>query len=119
MRIYMKRIIPILFILLAGCKQKMAEVPKGYIGMDSMKVLLADMHIIDAVAESKAQMGMSEKMLAEEYYEQMFKNHGITRQKFVESYAFYEAHPELLNMMYEDILADISKREEKVGKNAK
>lgn len=97
----------------------MVQVPKGYIGVDSMKVIMADLHILDAVAESKAQMGMSEKILTEEYYEQMFKNHGITRQQFVESYAFYEAHPELLNLMYDDILSDISKREEQVGKKAK
>lgn len=112
----MKRIIPLLFILLSACKSELPDVPRDVIAMDKMENILADMHITDAVAETKAQLGMNEKTLSEEYHEQIFKNHEITRAEFLKSYKFYEANPKLLNKMYDDILNDMSKREETVGK---
>ena len=85
--------------------------------MGKMEMILVDMHIGDAVAETKAQLGMNEKVLTEEYHEQIFKNHGTTRKEFLRSYKFYEDNPKLLNKMYDDILDKMSKREESVGKN--
>ena len=84
--------------------------------MDKMETILADMHMTDAVAETKAQMGMNEKLLAQEYHEEVLKNHGTTREEFLKSYKFYEANPKLLNKMYDDILSSMSKREEGIGK---
>lgn len=112
----MKRIILLLLIFMAACKQELPTVPKDVIAMKDMQVILADMHIVDAMAETKAQLGMNEKMLTNEYYEQIFKNHHTTRVEFLKSYKFYESNPALLNKMYDDILADISKREEGIGK---
>ena len=113
----MKRFIPALIIFLAACKQELPSVPSDVIPMQKIEAILADMHIADAVAETKAQMGMNEKLLTEEYHEQIFKNHGVTREEFLKSYKFYEANPKLLNKMYDDILDQMSKREEGVGKN--
>jgi hypothetical protein len=112
----MKRIIPFLFILLSACKSELPDVPKDVIAMEQMEIILADMHITDAIAETKAQLGMNEKMLTQEYHEQVFKNHNITREDFLKSYKFYEANPALLNKMYDHILEKMSKREEAVGK---
>ena len=113
----MKRIIPVILILLSACKSEFVDVPKDVIAMDKMEIILADMHITDAVAESKAQLGMNEKLLTQEYHEQVFKNNEITRAEFLKSYKFYEANPKLLNKMYDDILDKMSKREEAIGKN--
>jgi hypothetical protein len=112
----MKRIIPYLLIFLSACKAELPKVPDNVIPMNKMESILADMHITDAVAETKAQMGMNEKLLAQEYHEQIFKNHGTTREEFLKSYKFYEANPVLLNKMYDHILDSLSKREEAVGK---
>lgn len=112
----MKRIILCLFIFLSACKSELPDVPKDVIAMDKMEIILADMHITDAVAETKAQFGMNEKLLTQEYHEQIFKNHGTTRHEFLKSYKFYEANPKLLNKMYDDILEKMSKREEAAGK---
>ena len=65
----MKRIILGLFILLSACKSEFPDVPKGIIPMDKMELILADMHITDAVAETRAQMGMNEKLLAQEFHD--------------------------------------------------
>lgn len=112
----MNRIIPLFLILLAACKQTLPTVPAELIQMKEMEIILQDMHMTDAVAESKAQMGMNEKLLTEEYYEQIFKSHKTTREHFLKSYKFYETHPQLLDQMYNEILDGLSKREEAVSK---
>jgi|ERR1043165_5614208 hypothetical protein len=111
----MKRLIPLILILLSACKAELPSVPKDLIQMDEMKLILTDMHIADAVAETKAQVGMNEKMTAQGYHEQIFKNHGTAREEFLRSYKFYEANPKLLDKMYDDILIELSKREAAVG----
>ena len=84
--------------------------------MNKMKLILIDMHITDAIAETKAQMGGDERILSEKYDEQLFKNYGVTHADFIKSYKFYENNPSLLNKMYDDILNELSKREEEAGK---
>ena len=81
-----------------------------------MKIILTEIHIADALAETKAQNGENERLLTQKYHEQIYKNHTITHAEFMTSYKFYEANPKLLNKMYDEILNDLSKREETEGK---
>ena len=113
---YMKRLIICVFILISACKQEYPSVPRDVIPFEKMTQILADMHITDAVAATKAQGGMDEKLLTEEYYLQIYKNYGITKEDFVKSYHFYEGSPKLFNKLYDQVLSEISKREAVVGK---
>ena len=112
----MKRLLPLLFLFFVSCKEKFPSVPSGIIPMDKMEKMLADMHISDAVASTRAMGDINEKKYTGQYYEQIFKNHGITRQEFMKSYNFYENNPILLNKLYDDVLGDISKREGNLSK---
>ncbi|HLP51877.1 MAG TPA: DUF4296 domain-containing protein [Chitinophagales bacterium] len=112
----MKRVILFALILLSACKAKLPDIPGNVIPMEKMELILADMHIADAVAETKAQMGMSEQLIVQEYHEQIFINHGVTRAEFLSSYKFYQDNPKLMDIMYDKILADLSKREQETGK---
>ena len=75
------------------------------------------LNAIDAVAETKAQAGEDEKTLSKIYMEQVYKSHGISREEFLKSFHFYENQPALLNKMYDEILAELSTREEAAGKH--
>lgn len=112
----MKHFIPLLFLLLCSCKQEFVDVPKDIMPMGKMKTVLMEIHIADALAETKAQAGEDEKTLTRKYHEQIYKNHAITHAEFMTSYKFYEANPKLMNKMYDEILNDLSKREETEGK---
>jgi hypothetical protein len=112
----MKHFIPIIFLLVCACKDKFPVIPKGVIGVEKMKAIMVDMHVADAVAETKAQMGGDERTLTQSYHAQIFKNHDVTREDFLKSFKFYESEPVLLNRMYDEILAEISKREAEVAK---
>jgi len=103
-------------LVIAGCKQKFPEVPSDIIPVNKMESILIDMHISDAVAEVKTMGDINEKRLTEQYYQQIYKNHGITKDEFLKSYKFYENNPVLLNKIYDDILGEMSKREAQINK---
>ena len=47
-----------------------------------------DMHISDAVAETRTMGDINEKKITEQYYLQIYKNYGITKAEFLKSYLF-------------------------------
>ena len=106
----------LLLLLVASCKQKFPPVPSDVIPVKKMENILIDMHISDAVAEVKTLGDINEKRLSQQYYVQIFKNYGVTKEEFLKSYLFYENNPILLNQIYDDILGEISKREAKINK---
>lgn len=106
----------LLLILVAGCKQKYPSVPSDVIPVTKMESILVDMHVADAVAEVKTLGDVNEKKLSQQYYQQIFKNHGVTKEEFLKSYSFYENNPILLNKIYDDVLGEMSKREAKINK---
>lgn len=112
----MKRFITLFFIVLSACKQDMPELPPEVLPVDKMKVVLADMHIADAVAETKAMGGASEGALTQEYYGRIYQLHQVTAQQFTFSMKFYESHPIWLNKLYDEILTELSKRSVDVSK---
>ncbi len=115
----MKKFIPILLLFLAACKPEMPEVPKDIIPPDKMIKILEEVHIADAVSETKAQAGGNEFELTRQYYPLIYKKYGVTEEDFRKSYAYYEANPVWMNKMYDTILNDLSKKEEEVGKEKK
>lgn len=106
----------VMLFVFAGCKQRFPSVPSDIIPVNKMESILIDMHISDAVAEVKTMGDMNEKRLTQQYYQQIYKNHGITKEDFLKSYTFYENNPVLLNKIYDDILSEISKREAQINK---
>jgi hypothetical protein len=81
-----------------------------------MESILIDMHITDAVAETRSMGDGNEKKWSQEYYLQIYKNHKTTKEEFVKSYTFYVNNPILLNKLYDDILSEMSNREAKINK---
>lgn len=114
----MKKVFLFCFIaaLLQACKPELPEIPADVMPMDKMKVILADIHIADVVAETKAQGGANERDLSQQYYVQIFKQRGITLDEFNHSYAFYQGTPVLMDKLYDEVLTELSTRNAHVSK---
>ena len=112
----LKYFVPLLFLVLAGCKEKFPSVPADIIPLKKMENILMDMHISDAVAETRTMGDINEKKITEQYYLQIYKNYGITKAEFLKSYLFYQNNPLLLNKLYDELLGEMSKREAKINK---
>lgn len=72
---------------------------------------MADIHLADAVAETKAQQGSDERSLTASYHQHVYQKHGITRQQYVESMEYYTTHTEWMNKIYDDVAMEISKQQ--------
>ena len=106
-----------MLLFVAGCKEKFPKVPSDIIPIGKMENILIDMHISDAVAETKTMgSGKTEMKLSEQYYMQIYKNYGITKEDFLKSYTFYQDNPVLLNQLYDNVLSEMSKREAQINK---
>jgi hypothetical protein len=106
-----------MLLFVAGCKEKFPSIPSDIIPIAKMENILIDMHISDAVAETKTMGGGKLEMnLSQQYYLQIYKNYGITKADFLKSYLFYENNPVLLNKLYDDVLSEMSKREARINK---
>jgi hypothetical protein len=112
----MKRVIPLLFLALTECKSEKHPMPSDVLPVEKMKMILADMQIADAVAETKALGGANERILSEEYYGRIYQLHHVTPEQFTASMKFYETHPVWLNKLYDEILTELSKRSADVSK---
>lgn len=77
---------------------------------------MVDIHIADALAQTKAQSGGNEKELTESYYQVIFKKFNITDEQFRRSYKYYEAHPDWTNRIYDGVMTDLSKKEAEESK---
>ena len=110
-QMYKKHLIWILCFLLVACKEKMPKLPSDILQPDSMVQILADMSIADAVAETKAQAGMSEEQLTKGYYEMICKTRGITAEQFNKSMKYYDEQPHWINKIYDEVQQELSKRE--------
>lgn len=112
----MKKLIPVLLLLLAACKPDAPKIPEGIIAPGKMSLILEDIHIADAVAETKAQSGGNEAELTKQYYAVVYAKYNISEADFIKSYKYYEQNPVWLNKVYDGVLNDLSKKEEQVGK---
>ncbi len=90
--------------------------PSDVLPVEKMKLVMRDMHIADALAETKAQAGGNEKALTMEYYAQIYKNYGITESEFNTSYKFYQQNPAWMDKLYAEVLTELSKKEADVSK---
>ena len=114
----MKRLIAFCFIamLLQACKPELPEIPADVMPMEQMKVIMADVHMADALAETKAQGGANERDLSQQYLVQILKNRKVTMEEFKRSYDFYQNTPVLNDMLYESVLTELSTRNAHVSK---
>lgn len=114
----MKRLIAFCFIAmcLQACKPELPEIPADVMPMEQMKVILADIHMADALAETKAQGGGNERDLSQQYLVQILKNRKVSMQEFKHSYDYYQSLPVLNNLLYEEVLTELSTRNAHVSK---
>ena len=111
----MKQIILLVLILMYGCKQRLPSVPSEIIPMQTMIQVFTEIHIAEAVAETKAQKGEQENKLTLQYHTQILKNFNIKSEDFAKSFKFYEENPILMDEMYAKVLVETSKRAAKVA----
>ncbi len=86
------------------------KIPSGVIQIHQMKGILEDMLEASALVNVSVRIdsgGEREKRM-KVLYSQVLALHHVSREKFLESYHFYESHPDQMQMLYDSMGVDVS-----------
>jgi Domain of unknown function (DUF4296) len=97
----------------SGCK---GDKPVDLVEQPKMVQVLAAIHIADALAERNSPPDKLEADKVRGTYAQVYIVESITETQFRSSYKYYEAHPDLMFKMYDEVIAELSKRQAEVNK---
>lgn len=80
-----------------------------FLSENQMIQLFVDAQLVEGALAFKRNKGSNITELKHNYYEIMFINHGITEKVFEENIAYYNQFPEVMEKMYDEVLANLSK----------
>ena len=102
----------LVFILILGCGgEKKVEIPAEVISPDSMVPILVDFHLAEGAILDKQQQKLDAAQPAANYYAMILKKHNIDKKKFDHSLEFYSHYPALYIEIYDDVLAELNRKE--------
>ena len=107
------------FILTSfACNSSAPEViiPPEVMSKDSMVSILVDVHLLEATIDLGIMQGAIDPKQADKYYP-VFKKHNITRQQYDKNLLFYSSHPELLDQIYDKVIAGLSRKQAELNKH--
>lgn len=107
MRILFSLMLP---LIVSACINK-NDVPQNIIKPQKMQKVMMDMLLADAVNSEMSSRDTNFKLTAQNKYrfEQIFKNHQISKDQFYKSYNYYLSHPDIFKPIT-DSIASISER---------
>lgn len=78
---------------------------------DKMESLLTDLQLVDAAVNLKQRDGLPPEETAEPYFEEVLKEHHVSREEFEESMRYYAYHLDELQAIYEQVIVKLSEME--------
>jgi hypothetical protein len=112
MRIKIGALIIISVLFLVSCKPKVElkiDKPDLFLTENQMVQLFVDAQLVEGALAFKRNKGSNITELKHDYYQTMFINHGVTEKVFEENIAYYNQFPEVMEKLYDEVLADLSK----------
>jgi hypothetical protein len=107
MRRVIAGLLAIFFLLATGCSDK-KSVPSGILPPEKMEnvlwdIIQADQYTADLAKDSSAHIAdlKTERL---RLYDQVFRLHDVSRDKFRKSYQYYTDHPELSQDLFDSLL---------------
>ncbi|MCD4788648.1 MAG: DUF4296 domain-containing protein [Bacteroidales bacterium] len=102
----------LLFFSLASCTERVEDKikpPDDLITREEMVDIIVDMHIFDAVMASEQKKGGKEVQNQKYYlYNSIMEKHNITRERFDESFKYYQHDFEVMDDIYADVITKLS-----------
>jgi hypothetical protein len=98
-------------LLLVACAQE-AALPEGILDREAFTAALTDMQLIEARMNHELVVQPRDHVPMNAYYEEVFKQRGITREQFTQSFDHYAKDPELLKAIYEDVITELGRRKD-------
>ena len=93
-----------------ACGENTGKLPPDILSSNQMIEVMVDLQLIEgliAVRDTEA-----EEVGA--YYKSIFDKHQINREILDKSIQYYSEHPEILEMIYQEVITELSKKQAKV-----
>lgn len=95
-------------VLLFSCQQNSeAQLPKGILDTDKMTSVMVDIQLLEGLIAVRTIQ--TEKINF--YYNTTFKKHKIDKKTFDRSIEYYTGHPAELEIIYQDVITELSKKQ--------
>lgn len=114
----MRALFPIIFFFfLFSCQSTDSRMGKAKLPSDSliskakMILMLADMHTVEAILMIKRNKGEDPQKYAGVYFDKLFKQYGVSRERFNLNLNYYKEDPEDFCKMYENVVQVIVNRQ--------
>ncbi|MCF8364791.1 MAG: DUF4296 domain-containing protein [Bacteroidales bacterium] len=120
----MKNLFLILILMVlfgASCSPKKdvseIEIPKNILPPDSMTLIISDIQATEAILREYKRIGQDNELRSAKFLKQTFEKNGITPDRYNQSVAFYEEHPELYHQIYTDVVSRLTLMQTKANPN--
>ncbi|MCF8232796.1 MAG: DUF4296 domain-containing protein [Bacteroidales bacterium] len=116
----MKKLCAVIFVLLGfflimgACDRDKDSPEYRIVEKDEMVDVMVDVHLVEAALRNKKLSGDSLKKLTNNYYQNLFDKHNISRRDFDSSFAYYEDNVGELNKIYEKVIEGLNKKQRKL-----
>ena len=99
-----------------GCHSEQGVKPANLIPETQMVAIWVDIHVADAVVDQKKGADHPNIPLTTALYQRIYENHHITAQQYQVSYRYYESQPAMMDKLYDQVLAELSKQQAVISK---
>ena len=106
----------LLIVVFSACRQAEDNKPDNILTRDQMAQILPDVQLAEAAIANKNLWGDSAKKYASDCYAFVFKQHRIDKKLFESSLNYYLLHPKDLDLIYTDVISELSLKEAQEAK---
>ncbi|MBX7107178.1 MAG: DUF4296 domain-containing protein [Chitinophagales bacterium] len=103
----------LLVCFFSACVAHPEKVPSGILPEDKMIHILLDVHIAESSVNSRGMTNQQLNQLVAAKYDTVMKKNGTTFRIFEESFNYYLRHPEQFEMIYQEIVNQLTALEGK------
>ncbi|MEZ5016779.1 MAG: DUF4296 domain-containing protein [Flavipsychrobacter sp.] len=100
-------------VVLVACEPKEQPAP---VSKEQMQQILTDINYAEVystmVNDSLQQIMNKNKDSLAVYYNTILTHHGITMDELIESFSWYQKHPDVLEAVYQDMIPDITTQQD-------
>ncbi|MHB1276951.1 MAG: DUF4296 domain-containing protein [Bacteroidia bacterium] len=97
-------------LFLASCQSNTA-IPDDILPRETMKNILVEVNLVEGALKANFILADSAKMVAPTLYEEIYKRHNTDAATFQKSMTWYFEHPEILEEIQKDVVAELLLRE--------
>ena len=96
-----------ILVLLFSCKEKSKPLPSGILDNAKMTEVMVDIQLLEGLIAVRT----IEEEQINFYYNATFEKHGIDKNTFDLNINYYIEHPAELEVIYQDVITELSKKQ--------